>query len=283
VQSSSAEQVASVKDGVTTEDAPTPLRQMPKELPKLLIPTDLGRTPSASLELPAGRQDSLDMNAGPPGTPTAGTGADAMPAVLERAGWTQQRSRTTGKTYYFNNDLQISTYHFPLPPGWTRHISRTNGKPYYFHSKLRVSQYEYPAGDDFEAAIMLPLKTSSTELGVASTAIASTGIASSELGQDSEYDIARSADLDVFMGAEDSAKKTISVVSGSDIEVVRSSEEDSTQEAALKVLMEIHKEHGSDFAALAEKTACSETELRANPPTGARDFAQKILQGAYQG
>mmetsp|Transcript_39642 Transcript_39642/g.62979 ORF Transcript_39642/g.62979 Transcript_39642/m.62979 type:complete len:150 (-) Transcript_39642:67-516(-) len=68
-------------------------------------------------------------------------------------GWTEQKSKSTGKTYYYNQATGESTFTFPtteataakpLPPGWIEKKSRSTGKTYYWNESTKTSQFEFP-------------------------------------------------------------------------------------------------------------------------------------------
>lgn len=87
-----------------------------------------------------------------------GLDKEAMQAVENNlpAGWVRMISRTNGRSYYWNYELNKSQFDHPsrcdadaavgdsLPPGWVKLVSRSSGRPYYFHSKLSLSQFERP-------------------------------------------------------------------------------------------------------------------------------------------
>jgi hypothetical protein len=92
------------------------------------------------------------------------------------AGWVKMISRSTGKPYYWNANLQISQLEKPvleqtaqggapaavgkegeeapestaasppsdLPPGWREVISRSTGRTYYWHAEREESTFEKP-------------------------------------------------------------------------------------------------------------------------------------------
>lgn len=57
-------------------------------------------------------------------------------------------SKTTGKTYYYNEDTGESSFALPktreLPPGWKEVFSRKTGRVYYWNSALKKNQFEFP-------------------------------------------------------------------------------------------------------------------------------------------
>mmetsp|Transcript_26431 Transcript_26431/g.66685 ORF Transcript_26431/g.66685 Transcript_26431/m.66685 type:complete len:97 (+) Transcript_26431:178-468(+) len=51
--------------------------------------------------------------------------------------------------------------------------------------------------------------------------------------------------------------------------------------AAVKAMVDLYNQCKGDIAELAKKTGSSAKLLKANPPADARDFAQKLVTGAY--
>lgn len=100
---------------------------------------------------------------GPPGTTSQEDQGDRGGIEEELPpGWIEVVSRSSGKTYYWNAQLQKSQFDRPtaadatgsaegenmedkLPPGWIKMLSKSTGKYYYFHTETQVSQFEKPS------------------------------------------------------------------------------------------------------------------------------------------
>lgn len=70
-------------------------------------------------------------------------------------GWQVQVSRSSGRTYYWNAELNLSQFQHPLlreaeteglPPGWFKVRSRSTGRPYYYNQKLQINTFHHPSG-----------------------------------------------------------------------------------------------------------------------------------------
>lgn len=112
------------------------------------------------------------------GPPARSTADQELPP-----GWHQMMSRSNGKPYYWNPDMNKSQFEHPcsttsdppdnevLPPGWVKMISRSTGRPYYFNSRLQLSQLQHPGLDDQNGGPLITPNTRNSR-GCAKTAAA---------------------------------------------------------------------------------------------------------------